>query len=230
MPDEVVQLAEAASRLVEADPGNRRAFRQLALALTMADVGVTTAAALGATAGLVGGPVAMPFLVAAAAAVLAERVADGRTRSAVLPSSEQELWEEAGASFAEDGLSTSLARSAAAYADLLSRSVDGDEAVAFRLGVDRSRVSQRLKAKTLYSFSDGESRRFPEWQFVEARTLPGLKDVLGVMDATLHPLVVDHWFTTPAVDLSIERAPTSPVLWLSTGGAVEPVSELAADL
>ena len=121
-------------------------------------------------------------------------------------------------------------RATFAFVDLLDRSVEGDAAVAELLGVDRSRISQRLRARSLYAFTYGDARYFPTWQFVEGKTVAGLKDALAELDDDLHPLVVDHWFTTPSVDLEIDGAAVSPKTWLTTGGSPEPVAALAADL
>ena len=98
----------------------------------------------------------------------------------------------------------------AAHAELIAQSIQGDAAVADLLGVDRTRISQRLTERSLYSFQSGDERLYPKWQFDKRKTLRGLKTVLGALDPALHPLVVDHWFRTPNVDLDVNEAALSP--------------------
>ncbi len=98
------------------------------------------------------------------------------------------------------------------------------------LGVDKSRVSQRVTERSLYAFNAGDDRCFPHWQLTGGRALPGLKTVLRELDVTLHPLAVDHWFTTANVDLEIDGEPVSPAFWLATGGDPQVTAHLAADL
>lgn len=147
-----------------------------------------------------------------------------------LPAAERAIWESVGARFDEDAVDRVRARHLAALADLVTRSVAGVPAMAERLGVDRSRISQRLAERSLYAFTLGSERWFPEWQLVDDRPLSGLKEVLVAVPAALHPLTVDHWFTRPSVDLEIGDEAVSPVEWLATGGEPAPVVALADDL
>jgi hypothetical protein len=232
LPNEVADLAEIASQLVKVDPDTRRAFAELStvLAAGLAGAGVVAAgASLGAPVVGAAAFSSLPFVVATAARLIAERI-ERSQRSMALPREERELWEDAGASFDSRTTDLDVVHAAAAFSDLLVRSVDGDAEVASRLGVDRSRISQRIRDKSLYAFTHNDSRFFPMWQFIEGRTLPGLREILAVLDEGLHPLVVDHWFTTPSLDLEIGQAPVSPVTWLSTGGHADVVVELASDL
>lgn len=148
-----------------------------------------------------------------------------------LPEAERAVWKGVGAQFDRTDVVTHVqARRAAAYADLLQRCLVGDAAIADVLGVDRSRVSQRLADHSLYAFQGPDTRYFPRWQLTGKRTLPKLRTVLRALDPHLHPLSVDHWFTTPNVDLEIEDEPATPVEWLATGGDPSVAAELAADL
>ena len=148
-----------------------------------------------------------------------------------LPAAERRTWERAGARFDTDAIPLTEAASAAAFASLVERSLVGDAAVAERLGVDRSRISQRVGDRSLYPFTGPtEERCFPGWQFAGAKTVPGLKVVLSSVDDELHPLTVDHWFTTPHVDLEVDGEPVTPIGWLTTGGSPKVAAELARDL
>ncbi len=158
-------------------------------------------------------------------AVVVEATAGWR-RKAAIPANEREAWEVVGARFSTEASAGARTRRLSAYADLVANSVQGDAAVADLLGVDRTRISQRLGERSLYSFQSGEERLYPRWQFVDHKVLRGLKTVLGALDPALHPLVVDHWFTTPSVDLEAGDEPMAPVTWLETGGSPERLVEL----
>lgn len=208
MPEEAAELAEVASRLIEGHPENRRAFAELAEILRAGAAG--------------------PRVVATVARFLSERGDVGATMT--LPSDERQLWEDAGACFDRRSMGQDSINAAAAFSDLVMRSIEGDSAVATFLRVDRSRVSQRVRDRSLYAFNRADTRYFPRWQFTDSGTLPGLREVGTVLDERLHPLVVDHWFNTPSVDLEIGDVPVSPVIWLETGGTPQVVAELATDL
>lgn len=150
--------------------------------------------------------------------------------SAALPSAERDLWASVGARSEAGSRLESDRRLVDAFGSLISRSIIGDAAMASELGVDRSRVSQRLADRSLLSFTAGEERCFPRWQLVDGKPLPGLKVVLAAIDPAVHPLALDHWFTTPNVDLQTGDGAVSPVTWLATGGAPAAAASLAADL
>lgn len=146
-----------------------------------------------------------------------------------LPSSERQLWEDAGASFEPQAIEQDAINAAFAFSDLVIRSIEGDSVVAALLQVDRTRVSQRLGNRSLYAFNRGDTRYFPRWQFTDHGTLPGLRDVVTVLHEGLHPLAVDHWFNTPSVDLEIGAFPF-PRHVARTGGNPQVAAELATDL
>lgn len=160
------------------------------------------------------------------------RHARSRTVPDEMPAEERALWERAGADFSqgEDALARSSAATAAAFANLLERSIVGDEAAAELLSVDRSRISQRLTEHSLYALSYADVRYFPRWQFARNKILRGIKTVLTALDPKLHPLTVDHFFTTPSLELAGPEEPLSPAAWLAMGGDIGAVTELAADL
>ncbi len=186
---------------------------------------------------------ALEHLVAAAgpgpaggqrAVVLLELVADQVASAGApttLPEPEQILWASVGADFSDPGaLTRSQARSTIAFADLISRSVAGDAALAELMGVNRSRVSQRLAEHSLYGFTGpGGERYYPTWQFDTGpvpRPLRGLREVLSGLDASVHPLVLDHWARTPNADLVVDDEALAPVQWLATGGNPGRLSDL----
>jgi hypothetical protein len=165
---------------------------------------------------------------------LLESAADAAERHAApaeVPVDERGLWERVGADFGDAAAAPrSRAKMVVAFAELLGRSVRGDAAVAEILGVDRSRISQRVAEPSLYAVAAGQDRCYPEWQFNGPKVLRGLRDVLAVLDHALHPLTVDHWFTTDNLELLADGEPTSPVTWLATGGTIAAVVALADGL
>lgn len=111
-------------------------------------------------------------------------------------------------------------------AGLVAGSVGIAEA-ALLLGVDRSRVSQRLSAGSLWSFRLGRSRRLPRWQFTaEGRSLPGLEVVVAAIPAGLSPESVAGFMDTAQPEL----AGRTPAAHLAGGGDPGPVGVLVAGL
>jgi hypothetical protein len=114
----------------------------------------------------------------------------------------------------------------ARMAGLLADSVGITEA-ALLLGVDRSRISQRLSAGSLWSFRLGRSRRLPRWQFTaDGRSLPGLDVIVAAIPAELSPESVAGFMNTAQPELDGR----TPVAHLSGGGDPGPVAELVAGL
>lgn len=122
-----------------------------------------------------------------------------------------------------------LARTTTAWADLLADSANVTD-VARRLGVQESRVRQRLADRSLYGFKHDGIWHIPNVQFYEGRLLPGIGDVAPRLSPTLHPLAVASWFVTPTPDLALHGRAASPRDWLLGGGDPADVAALAADL
>ncbi len=101
--------------------------------------------------------------------------------------------------------------------------------VAALLGRDEANVRRSRLKGDLYSPSagtPGQSLRFPAWQFVEGRVVPGLRQIIPVMPAYYHPLSIRRFMTTPNDELD----GLSPVQWLSQGGPTAVVVRLADEL
>lgn len=135
---------------------------------------------------------------------------------------------------ADPGTGDPLARTAAEYAALLKSSLSTAQAAA-RLGVDPSRIRQRLTSRppTLYGIRLDSGWVVPEFQLEAGGLIPGLAEVVPRLDPELHPLTVLRWFTTPHADLAPAAQggqPLSPRDWLRLGLPAAPVAELAADL
>ncbi len=127
-----------------------------------------------------------------------------------------------------------LARTIAEYAAILRTGLT-TSAMAQRLGVEGSRVRQRLTSQppSLYGIRLESEWRLPEFQLDGDRLLPGLGEVVANLDRELHPVTVFRWFTGPHPDLvnDIEGAGNlSPRDWLRLGFPPKRVAELAAEL
>lgn len=130
------------------------------------------------------------------------------------------------------GEDESVLRTATGYAALLASSLTVREA-ARRLGVDGSRVRQRLSARQMYGIRRPTGWLLPIFQFDEDRLVPGIERVLPRLNPRLHPLAVLGWFTRPHPDLhrpgDPEETPIAPLEWLRSGGTPEVAAELAGD-
>jgi len=120
-----------------------------------------------------------------------------------------------------------IAGVAAAYAELIAKSSTVAE-IAKRLGVDTSRVRQRIYARSLYAFKHRGAWLIPSFQLRGRKLVPGLDKVIAELPAELHPVAVSRWFTSPLADLVLGGESVSPLTWLRAGGQADPVAGLAA--
>lgn len=122
-----------------------------------------------------------------------------------------------------------IAGLAAAHAEVVSQSatVPG---LAKRLGVDASRVRQRIYARSLYAFKHRGGWLVPSFQLEANMLVPGVEAVVSKLSPTLHPVAVSRWFTTPNADLVLGDEAVSPIAWLSAGGQPEVVAALAGSI
>jgi hypothetical protein len=101
------------------------------------------------------------------------------------------------------------------------------------LGVNPSRVRQKLvgPGRSVFGIKIRDEWVLPRFQFAEKGTVPGIEDVIAVLDVDLHPVAVQRWFTTPNPDLETDEGSVlSPLDWLRTGQASEVTVELAQNL
>lgn len=91
------------------------------------------------------------------------------------------------------------------------------------LGVDRTRVSHRLRDGSLWSFTLGRQRRIPRWQILpDGRVLPGLAAVVAAIPAGIHPSTVAALMGTAQPELEDQ----TPVAYLAGGGDPTLVAEM----
>lgn len=122
-----------------------------------------------------------------------------------------------------------LTRTIVDYMALIETSITAAQAAAM-LGVDVSRVRQRLRERTLFGIDYEGEWRLPHFQFERKKVVPGLNDVLPVLALQINPLDVAVWFLEPNADLEADTVPLSPRAWLLRGGAPAAVAALARHL
>jgi hypothetical protein len=126
-----------------------------------------------------------------------------------------------------------LADVTARYAALLADSEDVPE-VAERLGVTRARVRQRALERSLLAIREADEWRFPRLQFAEGdgdrAPIRGLPAVAMALPLDLHPVAAWRFLTEPNGDLELDDRPVSPLAWLRSGGAPDPIVAIAREL
>jgi hypothetical protein len=122
-----------------------------------------------------------------------------------------------------------LTRTIVDYMALIETSLTAAQAAAM-LGVDVSRVRQRLRERTLFGLEYESEWRLPHFQFERKKVLPGLNEVLPALAPQINPLDVAVWFLEPNADLEGGTVPLSPRAWLLRGGAPTAVAALARHL
>lgn len=122
-----------------------------------------------------------------------------------------------------------LTRTIVDYMALIETSLTAAQAAAM-IGIDVSRVRQRLRERTLFGIEYEGEWRLPRFQFERKKVLPGLNEVLPALPLQINPLDVVVWFLEPNDDLEATPLPLSPRAWLLCGGAPATVAALARHL
>lgn len=132
-----------------------------------------------------------------------------------------------------------LTRTIVDHMALVETSLSTAQAAAL-LGVDVSRVRQRIHAGSLTGFDHEGEWRLPRFQFERKNVLPGLAQVLTVLPHDLSPLDLATWFLAPNIDLDAAASsrsaaadtgpPLSPRAWLVGGGSPDTVAQIARHL
>jgi hypothetical protein len=122
-------------------------------------------------------------------------------------------------------------KSQAQYMALLEESLSAAQAAKL-LGVDVSRIRQRLRERSLFGIEHEGNWRLPRFQFERRHVVPGLAQVLKALPEDLFPLDTVDWFVLPDTDLQLDSdaAPVSPREWLLSGRPLETVVAIARDL
>lgn len=111
---------------------------------------------------------------------------------------------------------------------LLADSLTSAE-VAASLSVGQSRVRQRVAQRTLLAIRTAAGLRFPRFQFLGERELPGWDKVAPRFPKDAHPVGIYRFLRTPHADLDLGDGPVSPHDWLADGGGPEAVADLVDD-
>ena len=128
---------------------------------------------------------------------------------------------------ADDPLSQSIVD----YMALIETSLTAAESARL-LGVDVSRIRQRLRQRSLFGVDYEGEWRLPRFQFERRKALPGLGEVLAALPTELHALEAAEWFLSPNPDLQLDEQalPLSPRDWLLRGLPQARVAGLARHL
>ena len=122
-----------------------------------------------------------------------------------------------------------IGEAAARYAAILADSEDVAK-VAARCRT-RARVTpSRAAERTLLAIREDDEWRFPRAQFDAGAPIRGLPAVSLALPPDLHPVAVWTFLREPTTDLSVGDRPASPLEWLRSGGAAEPVAAIAREL
>lgn len=116
------------------------------------------------------------------------------------------------------------ARYASTFIDLFNKS-DTPTELAAKLGLDPSRIRQRIRDHSLLAVELNGEKRVPRFQFEDKLEVPGLAKLLAAAGEHVAPLSFAMWFLTPTADLTSgeDEAPNSPRDWLLRTGDVETV-------
>jgi len=132
----------------------------------------------------------------------------------------------------DDDIQLVQARAAVEYLELLGTSLTIDEA-AGRLGVNPSRIRQRLAERSLYGLKDGSRWLLPAFQFASKGLVPGVGAVVRKLPSDIGAVAAARWFSTPNPDLRArddEETALTPLQWLLGGNPPEAAADLAAAL
>jgi hypothetical protein len=124
------------------------------------------------------------------------------------------------------------AQIASAFRQLRTGSLSVGEA-ARRLGVNTSRIRQRLAERSLYGLKDGSTWLLPAFQFGSDGLVPGVDTVMKRLPLDIGALAVARWFSSPNPDLTTrddDERPLTPLEWLLGGNPPEAAAELAKAL
>lgn len=105
------------------------------------------------------------------------------------------------------------------------------EQAATVLGASADEVRGSIDAGVLYGIEAGGAWLLPIFQLDdEGHSIPHVEEVLPLLNRTVRPVGILHWFTDPYPDLASEEthyASLSPKTWLLRKLPTEPVPELA---
>lgn len=115
------------------------------------------------------------------------------------------------------------------FLDLVRQSDTLNE-VAAKLGLDASRICQRIREGSLLAVELNDEKRVPRFQFEGDTEVPGLGKIAKTVVRKMTPLAFALWFTSPSQDLGETDTPVSPRDWLLQTGDVASVLALAETL
>jgi hypothetical protein len=154
-------------------------------------------------------------------------------QSTILTSSEEAALARGGVGpVSHDDIRVVQGRAAMEFDEIVKGSLAIGEA-AKRLGVNSSRIRQRLAERSLYGLKDGGRWLLPAFQFASKGLVPGVSVVLQKLPPDIGAVAAARWFRTPNPDLCTrddDETAMTPLQWLLGGNPPEVAAELAAAL
>lgn len=98
------------------------------------------------------------------------------------------------------------------------------------VGVNPSRIRQRLDDRSLWGYKHEGEWRVPAWQLRSGGLVEGIATVNQALDEDLDPLEVEGFYHTPSPDLRLAGTNATPLQWLEAGLDPAPVTRIAASL
>ena len=117
------------------------------------------------------------------------------------------------------------------FAAILATSLSATRAGERLGGITAVRVRQMIRERSLYAFRLEGRWRIPIFQFLDEELVPNIGVVNAVLPRSLDPVSVLRWYTRPDSELAATGGDAlSPLDWLRSGMAPDPVVKLARDL
>ena len=124
-----------------------------------------------------------------------------------------------------------MAAYATEFAAILATSLSATRAGERLGGVTAVRVRQMIRERSLYALRLEGRWRIPIFQFLDEGLVPNIGVVNAVLPRSLDPVSVLRWYTRPDSELVATGGDAlSPLDWLRSGMAPDPVVKLARDL
>ncbi len=122
-----------------------------------------------------------------------------------------------------------LAEAELTHSRITSESLTVEDA-AQRLGVQGSRIRQRLGDASLFGLKVKSKWRLPAWQFTSDGLVPGIETVNQALRRDCGVVTIEGFLTTPNVDLVIAGNHVTPIQWLRSGENPTIVASIASSL
>ena len=161
-------------------------------------------------------------------------VLPGIPQPEALPAEEASILDAAGLDISEavaSGESDPAAEAVEEYMEILASSVTVQDASEM-LRVDRSRIRQMIRGRSMAAILEKQRYLIPQFQFAGDRLIPSFESVYSAASPDVPLILFYRWFTQPSPDLSggedDQDRDLTPREWLVAGLDPAPVQRMAA--